>query len=255
MALLQEEAATICKTSFGHVFCTTIGKTLELEATEYLGFAKNFFGSWDAHAASIQKKTTNFSNNWKVVNAGIGAVRAGSEAIKHVETVQKQAQEQQQANANATTSDGKPATPLDPTQAKETMEKLEDTLPAIIDLAWAINVRDITRTLKQVCFKLFNDASVDQEVRIKRAEAIRMLGKEFFEIGHAAEKLSSDSGTKEDIKLRAEIAAMTTLAKAQGQEISEKDAEFMIKHQRQMKQQQQQATAGPSTAQPSTQSK
>jgi hypothetical protein len=33
---------------------------------------------------------------------------------------------------------------------------------------------------------------------------------------------------------------MTTLAKAQGQEISEQDAEYMIRQQREMKQQQQQ---------------
>eukprot|EP00980_Cylindrotheca_fusiformis_P025211 scaffold13276_cov79-Cylindrotheca_fusiformis.AAC.2 len=46
--------------------------------------------------------------------------------------------------------------------------------------------------------------------------------------------------SKEEINPRAEIAAMTTLAKAQGQEISEKDAECMIKQQRMMKKQQQQ---------------
>ena len=39
----------------------------------------------------------------------------------------------------------------------------------------------------------------------------------------------------EEIKLRAEIAAMTTLAKAQGQEINEEDAEYMIRQQRKMK--------------------
>merc|ERR1712137_1306510 len=87
---------------------------------------------------------------------------------------------------------------LDPSQAKETMGKLEDTLPAILELAWAINVRDVTRTLKQVCFKLFNDAGVDKEVRIKRAEALRILGREFFAIGKASEALSGQSKSKDD---------------------------------------------------------
>jgi hypothetical protein len=61
LALLQAEAADICKSSFGHVFCTTIDPTLELEATEFLGFAKNvWLGSWDAHAAVFSKKSNSF---------------------------------------------------------------------------------------------------------------------------------------------------------------------------------------------------
>jgi hypothetical protein len=248
LALLQAEAADICKSSFGHVFCTTIGRTLELEATEFLGFAKNaWLGSWDAHAAVFSKKSQSISNNWKVATAGLSAVRAGTEAMKHVETVQKQQkQKQQQQQQQASSSQQQPMSPsMDAAnQAKETMDKLEDTLPAILELAWAINVRDITRTLKQVCHKLFHDASVDKDVRLKRAEAIRMLGREFYAIGKASEALNhaSSRSNKEEIKLRAEIAAMTTLAKAQGQEITEQDAEYMIRQQREMKQQQQQET-------------
>ena len=41
--------------------------------------------------------------------------------------------------------------------------------------------------------------------------------------------------TIREIKLRAEVAAMTTLAKAQGQEISEQDAEDLIRQQKLMK--------------------
>ena len=107
-------------------------------------------------------------------------------------------------------------------------------------MAWAINVRDITKTLKHVCRKLFHDAGVADDIRWKRAEAIRILGREFYAIGKATETtktLNDSTGDKEEIKLRAEIAAMTTHAKARGQEISEKDAEFMIRQQRRMKQQ------------------
>lgn len=238
---VQAEAAKICQSSFGHVFCTTIGKTLELEATEFLGFSRSIFGSWDAHSASFQKQAATLSNNVKVINAGITAIRAGSQAIKEVESVQKQQMEQAKQNL-----DGKAASPLDSNNAKETMEKLEDTLPAILELAWAFNVRDITRTLKKVCHKLFHDASVDREIRWKRAEAVRIFGREFYAIGKASEttkNLNSNRGDKDEIKLRAEIAAMTTLAKAQGQEISEQEAELLIRQQRQMKQASKRATS------------
>jgi hypothetical protein len=42
-----------------------------------------------------------------------------------------------------------------------------------------------------------------------------------------------------DISTRAQVAAMTTLAKAQGQEVSEKDAEVMIKRAKEMEAEQQ----------------
>mmetsp|Transcript_54159 Transcript_54159/g.60556 ORF Transcript_54159/g.60556 Transcript_54159/m.60556 type:complete len:767 (+) Transcript_54159:105-2405(+) len=232
----QAEAAKICKSVFGHVFCTTIGKAFELEATEFLGFAKSpMIGNWDAHNAVMQKRATNFNNSYRVLNAGISAVRAGSKAMKHVESIQKQAEEQSSLSGAAGVSG---ASPFDNTQAKETMKKLEDTLPTILELAWAINVRDITKTLKEVCHKLFYDASVDLDTRIRRAEAVKLLGREFYAIGNISETMrdvTKNGDNTEEIKLRAEIAAMTTLAKAQGQEISEEDAEYMIRQQRRMK--------------------
>jgi curved DNA-binding protein CbpA len=234
----QAEAAKICKSVFGHVFCTTIGKAFELEATEFLGFARSpVIGNWDAHNAGIQKRASNFNNNYRVLNAGISAIQAGSKAMKHVESIQKQAEEQSSLSG-ATTPGAPGASPFDNAQAKETMKKLEDTLPTILELAWAINVRDITKTLKEICHKLFNDASVDIEIRLKRAEAVKLLGREFHAIGTVSETMkdvTQNGDYNEEIKLRAEIAAMTTLAKAQGQDISEEDAEYMIRQQRKMK--------------------
>ncbi len=229
----QAEAAKICKSAFGHVFATNIGKALELKSTEYLGFATSPWLSLDGHAASLKKRAEDLSHNFRVLNAGISAVRAGSTAMKHVESIQKQAEEQSSLSGAATG-----ASPLDGNQAKETMKKLEDTLPSILELAWAINVRDITKTLEDVCNKLFTDSSVDADTRIKRAEAIKIIGREFFALGNADGGIKNASENKdntEEIKLRAEIAAMTTLAKAQGQEISEEDAEYMIRQQRKMK--------------------
>lgn len=240
--MVQAEAAEICTTPFGHVFCKTIGKALQLEATEFLGFETTVFGNWDAHSAAWEKRSVNIQNNLRVVGAGISAVRAGSKAMKTVEEFQQQQKKEEMQNATRATQTG-----LDQTQqAKDTMEQLEDTLPAILELAWAINVRDITRTLKEVCFKLFHDTAVEPAARQKRAIAIQIMGREFLSIGHISESTKGMTSpeheegiSKEEIKLRAEIAAMTTLAKAQGQEISEKDAEYMIKQQRIMKQQQQ----------------
>lgn len=77
---------------------------------------------------------------------------------------------------------------------------------------------------------------------------MHILGREFYAIRKASKmtkNLNASGGNKSEIKLRAEIAAITTLAKAQGQDISEKEAEYLIWQQRQMKQQQKQGYTVP----------
>jgi hypothetical protein len=247
VSLAQAEAADIAKSAFGHTFCIAIGTALELEATEFLGFSQSAF-SMDAHGASLRRRARDMSSNFRVLGAGLSAIRAGSKAIRQVETVQKQVKEAKERAATVGPNGLPSDTGLNPEQAQETMDQLQESLPAFLELAWAINVRDISRTLKQVCHKLLRDASVTPETRLRRAEALRILGREFYAIGKASEttKLASLDGKGKDIeeiKMRAEVGAMMTLAKAQGQEISEKDAQFLIQQQRMMKAQQQGAAA------------
>ena len=254
----QAEAADICKSAFGHTFCTTIGTALELEATEFLGYSTSGMFSLEANVAKLKGRMNTLSSNVRVMGAGMSALRAGTQAIKEVESVQKQlksAKEKSQSSTG-TTPPGEENI-LNSEQTKETMEKLQHTLPVFLELAWAINTRDISKTLQQVCFKLFHDSSVTSEERVKRAQAIRILGREFYAIGKATQDLltttatdSSTNATKakakatdqdiEDIKTRAEVGAIMTLAKAQGQDITEQDAKFLIQQQKMMKAQQQQ---------------
>jgi translation initiation factor IF-2 len=67
-------------------------------------------------------------------------------------------------------------------------------------------------------------------------------------MGKLAQKTNVKSVDAQEIRARAEVAAMTTMAKAQGQEVSDKDAEEMIRQARQMErerqEQEQKASAG-----------
>jgi len=213
----QAEAMNIVKGSFGDVFCTTIGFALQVEADEYLGFQKSFLGV-EGHAARTKKSMKNMNNNFKILGAGVNAVRTGRQAFKEVEKGMKEAEKG--------IEDGKE---LDPEQAVAMTQSMEKSLPAILELAWAINVRDITKTLKSVCAKLFSDAAVDLEGRLRRAEAVQILGREFYTIGKISNRTDTKNIDTEDIKARAAVAAMTTMAKAQGQEVTEQDTEEMIK--------------------------
>jgi len=218
----QEEAVRIVQGSFGDVFCTTIGFALQVEADEFLGFKTSFLGM-EGHAARSKKNLKTMHNNMHILNAGVKAASKGQKAMKDVQSLQENMKGGGEMSAE---------------EQAVLSAKMEESLPAILELAWAINVRDISKTLKEVCNKLFTDAGVSYEERLKRAEGVRILGREFYAIGKV-------SGTGkdidvEDIKARATVAAMTTMAKAQGQEVTEQDTEEMIKQARTMSQQQQQ---------------
>lgn len=276
----KEEAKNIVKGAFGNTFATTIGFAMLVEADEFLGFQTSFLGL-EGHAARAKKKANAVQNNFKLVGAGISAARAGRKVYKEVESAQVKAMQEKGEKEMAgnkdkdgetgagTIGDGASAADAnkdkdagtsnandeaEAAQAALAAAKLEESLPAILDLAWAINVRDISRTLKKVCKKLFTDAGVDMEERYKRAEAVRILGREFYSVGKAAGGGSPQTTDITDVKARAEVAVMTTMAKAQGQEVSEEDTEDMIRQAKTMQQASAGAAAGTST-EPKTEDK
>ena len=81
-----------------------------------------------------------------------------------------------------------------------------------------------------MCRRVFFDGAehLPLDVRLKRADAVRILGKEFHQMGKISKATTVKNVDAAEIRKRAEVAAMTTLAKAQGQEMSDKDAEEMI---------------------------
>ncbi|KAI2505442.1 hypothetical protein MHU86_8965 [Fragilaria crotonensis] len=223
IAAAQEEAIAIAKGAYGDLYCTTIGFALEVAAEEYLGFETSFLGM-SGHLARTKKNASAFSANMKLLGAGLKAATAGSKAMKGAEELQKAAKE---GGADAS---------IDPEQAQQMAEHIDDSLPAFLEFAWAINKRDIQQTLRKVCKKVFNDASVPKEVRFERAEAVQILGSEFKRIGKLFKHMEqgTDKFNAEDIKARMSVAAMTTMAKAQGQEVSMEDQDEMIKKAKQM---------------------
>ncbi|KAL7456145.1 hypothetical protein ACHAWC_009495 [Mediolabrus comicus] len=234
-ASIAKEASKIVSTSFGATFLVTIGFALEVEAEEYLGVQTSALGMGAMNARSRRfRKTT--ANNWKIMGAGINAATTGRKAMKEVEAAQKQLEEKKAMKESGEGEADGDDNEMDVEQAKMAAQKLEETIPALLELAWAINIRDISRTLKSACKKLFSDAEVPLETRIRRAEAVRLLGSEFYTIGKECGGEKYDVKDTTDIKARAEVAVMTTMAKAQGQEVSEDDTEDLIRRAKDMKQ-------------------
>lgn len=228
-AAAQIEACKIADGSFGTTFLNIIGFQLEVEAEEYIGFQN---GLWDGYKAQAKKGASSTSTNMKITGAAIKAVSAGRKVYKEVEETQ-QAKEQVGENLDASGSK-KSKQEMDAEQATLAAKKLEENLPTILELAWAINTRDIKNTLKNACKKLFSDANATMEERMNRATAIKIIGKEFLEIGRLVGTSKDELNTSDAIKARAEVAVMTTMAKAQGQEVSEEDTEELIRQHKEM---------------------
>ena len=239
-AAAQIEACKVADGSFGTTFLNIIGFQREVEAEEYIGFQN---GLWDGYKAQAKKGASSTSTNFKITGAAIKAVSAGRKVYKEVE-------ETQQANVDGTEkldANGKKMSKqeMEAEQATMAAKKLEENLPTILELAWAINTRDIKNTLKNACKKLFADANASMEERMRRAEAVKLIGKEFLEIGKLVGTSKDELNTSDAIKARAEVAVMTTMAKAQGQEVSEKDTEDLIRQHKEMAAQRDAEAKGP----------
>jgi curved DNA-binding protein CbpA len=264
----HEEAMRIAKGAQGDFYLNIIGFSLEVNAEEYLGFEKSFLGL-GGHLARTKANASGIGSTLGLLGAGIKAASAGVRTMHQAESIQKGIEERTlaangEASATAAGSDEnsnssaggedsaagkmKKVTELSEEEqmklAMEMQDAMDDSLPTFLEFALAINKRDIQTTLRDVCKKLFDDASVPKESRFLRARAIQILGSEFRNV--AAMEVNPNSNSKmnaDDIKLQLNVAAMATMAKAQGQEMSQDDQEEMMKQAKEarlMEQQQQQ---------------
>ena len=220
----REEADKIVAGAYGALYCTTIGFALQVAAEEYLGFETTFLGL-GGHVARTKKNASGFAANMKLLGSGIKAASAGSKAMREAEELQ------QKVERSAATAGEGAKVEIGELEAQRMAETIDGSLPAMLEFAWAVNKRDIQSTLKMACKKLFDDASIPKELRMERARGVQILGREFLTIGKEA-SLRSSQVTKhleaDEIKARVAVATMTTMAKAQGQELTEEDQEEML---------------------------
>jgi len=210
----HEEAVEIAKGAQGDMYLQVIGFSLEVNAEAYLGFEGSVLGL-GGHWARTKANTSAISGNMKLIGAGIRAATAGARAMNQAESLNRGVEE---------------TGVLDEQQAAAQMqEQIDGSLPVFLEFAWALNKRDIQSTLAEVCRKLFDDATVPKEIRLRRAEGVRLLGKEFRKVGAAAARLNKTSMDAEEIKAKLSVAAMATMAKAQGQEMTEEDQQELMK--------------------------
>ena len=122
---------------------------------------------------------------------------------------QKQAQAGAQGVAGAAA--GGSAHPEGEDENKEN----DDALPHYIGMLWNVTVIDIVETIREVVMKVCNDKSVEEDVRKKRAHAVRELGEIWQGLKSTA---SSDGATDHDGNPKKSVRSMYASAAAAAME-------------------------------------
>merc|ERR1712060_345030 len=108
-----------------------------------------------------------------------------------------------------------PEDPADQRAQQEAEAKLqEEMLPAFLDGLWNATVLDIETTIREVVSKVLYDHAVPKDDRIKRAEAVEILGRVFQE-AHLI-----DSDIKTTARQQVEEALRSVMEQARDKEDS-----------------------------------
>lgn len=230
----RAEAAMIVETTpFGDVFLRYIGAALKVQGGRYLGFHKSIL-AWKAPFYMINQKVRDMSASMMSVRK---TIQVGWTAYTTF------ADEVDDDDESTTATPNKNTTQKEPKTNEEVIEIL---LPSILDMAWAYNVQDIGTTLQGACWRLLADSNdaITKKDRIKRAQAIQMLGDEFVSMGKSSIKQKEKEQTCNDEKgattcknshdnrdmdlmSRLEVAYGVAHLKASGQSIPD-DSEALI---------------------------
>lgn len=202
--------------SYGASFLLAIGPALVVEADAFLGYRKSMLGLWRGPLMNMKRSALFLRRKGAVAKSVLRTLRESFSAVYN-------------------SAELIPTTDYDSSRGSSSRRKrlehqqvvfndkdllkdnLFNTIPTILEMAWRMNFVDISNTLHGACTKLFQDADVSSwESRLRRAEAIHILGHQFTIVGMEAtgDKKDGNNGTtSDDIKARASAAFMESLNK------------------------------------------
>lgn len=176
-----EEATTIAKEASGARYLIAIGPALMAEANYFLGYRKSII-KWRGPVSNIKRKILKLRRKASMYKS---ILHTAKESLGILSSECPENLEQ----------DG-----------QVSMACLANTVPLILEMAWTINNLDITSTLSGACKKLFYDDNVaSKEERLRRAEAVHILGTQFYLVGLQKGNATAPSSIDE-IKDRASAA-------------------------------------------------
>jgi len=228
-----EEAIQIAKggggSSYGASFLLAIGPSLVVEADAFLGYRSSVLGSWRGPISNVKRNMLfirrKFAVGRSVLRTISHSLRALYESAEFTSndgsrgSINHQRRSSSRHDRSRSGSDKNKRRSDNRVDIDQELLKdnLSNTIPTILDMAWAINYVDISNTLYGACGKLFYDADVSSwEERLRRAEAVHILGSQFYSVGlevSGGNKTVMMTDNVDDIKAQANAAFMESLKK------------------------------------------
>jgi len=169
---MRLEAHELAGAQFGPELLITIGEMYQLRAEIYL--ANELDGRFSLSKRMVAIKHTRLK------------MRHGMDFYKNAASSLMRAKSVYTAASSMKKTEGEELE--DEEQAKKVEAAMDDALPTFLQTAWTYVVRDIDSTMKEVGRKFLQDKSVPWQIRIRRAQALRILGLIFVEEGARAEE-------------------------------------------------------------------
>mmetsp|Transcript_11211 Transcript_11211/g.16515 ORF Transcript_11211/g.16515 Transcript_11211/m.16515 type:complete len:758 (+) Transcript_11211:50-2323(+) len=196
----RKEAESIAKGDFGDIYLTAIGSALLHESDQFLGLKTSMLGM---KGRAVQAKSLALTL-WRKLGTRAALVKTASISIGAViKTTREKVDDDNGEAKDDSSSSSKDCGNIHRSKMKRNarvLDKLEQvSLSNALQLAWKYNIEDIQDTLKLVCGKLFADGEQLPFEGERRAEAVRILGEEFFVVGKTAgsQKEATSDATKD----------------------------------------------------------
>jgi len=168
---VRQEASRLAAGRFGPELLRALGEAYQIRAELHL--ANELVGRFSVtkRVAALRRTAKMLDHRWHLctgVTSSLLRVKRISDAVHREEDRQHEGQ-------------------FGHTGLGEAEDALESSLPTFLQTAWSAVVRDIDVTVLNVGRMLMQDKSVPWQVRIRRAQALRVLGEVFAQAGARAE--------------------------------------------------------------------
>eukprot|EP00927_Polykrikos_kofoidii_P066618 TRINITY_DN62184_c0_g1_i1.p1 TRINITY_DN62184_c0_g1~~TRINITY_DN62184_c0_g1_i1.p1 ORF type:complete len:785 (+),score=159.42 TRINITY_DN62184_c0_g1_i1:139-2355(+) len=189
---IRLEAVDLIAAQFGPELLLTLGEMYQLRAEIYL--AEELVGHF-----SISKRVASVKHSGLVVAHRMHLYKNAAGSLLRVKRVHDAAKSAARKSTSTEVDEGDQGTndveepEMDEEQRKAIADALDSALPQFLQTAWAAVVTDLDGTVKEVGRKLVKDKSVCWQIRVRRAQALQMLGQIFVEEGTKAQAAQGDS--------------------------------------------------------------
>mmetsp|Transcript_53876 Transcript_53876/g.125691 ORF Transcript_53876/g.125691 Transcript_53876/m.125691 type:complete len:705 (-) Transcript_53876:165-2279(-) len=176
-AQIRQEAQELASSQFGPELLQALGEM-------YLSRTGIYLASELHGRISLTKSRASLKHNGLIMKHRMRFYRNAAGSLIKAGKVYSAATKLSKETEGESGEGGETAVPEE--QAQEVEAAMEDALPLFLKTAWSYVVRDIDKTVREVGRKFLQDKSVPWQIRIRRAQALQLLGQVFVSEGAAA---------------------------------------------------------------------